>query len=674
MLGCNPDFSSCSRNASFMSDQPTADFPDVCDKDRLRLRRFLYVLIIAVAAGSSFSDLMRSNPLMSANDRSRWSTVWSLVDRGTYQIDEIQSRKAWSSIDKVYYEGHFYSTKPPLLPTMAAGLYWTVKQVTGWYFLSQPEAVGRTILLFVNWLPAVLSLVVISLLVERYARKDQTRYLVLVTAAAGTLATPFLNVFNNHTIAVACVVFSLYPLMRILIDGEKSASYFLIAGFTGAFATCNELPSALYGLALFGLLLKKNPANTMKYFVPAALVPLLGFFYTNYLVTGGWKPFYMYYGTELYNYTVDGIPSYWSAPKGIDRGIETPWVYFLNLTVGHHGIYSLSPIFLLSVFGWLTMRSNGRPELKTFLRLGCVLTVVILAFYLSRTSNYSYGGKTNGLRWSLWLVPFWLVAMIPAVDRMIERCWFQILAAVLLFISVFSAGYSLNNPWQHSWIFTLMEKQGWLDYDEKPPALPRKLVTWFPNLPNENRDQSSPYWVEFEGAGLGGKKTKLRIEAIDELADKNLQKIRVTKTLSSGDVETHDLIINRKAFNVGSYPWDFLNWKDTSQPSEEKSKIYHFLLGLPKSKNYRPGFIRYLKTDLRDDAFRCQRSAAEVIYDNRGKDQPYRYRSDLWLSDEIPFGTAQIEQSVISVKTGEVLMKQRLTVIATSGLLQGASH
>ena len=50
---------------------------------------------------------------------------------------------------------------------------------------------------------------------------------------------------------------------------------------------------------------------------------------------------------------------------GIDRGEPSPAVYALHVLVGHHGIFSLTPIWLLSAWGtlvWLVRR--GDPRLR----------------------------------------------------------------------------------------------------------------------------------------------------------------------------------------------------------------------------------------------------------------------------------------------------------------------
>ena len=108
-------------------------------------RRFAYAVIFAVALGLFTAAVWRVKPLLSANDRSRWCTVWSLVERGSYQIDEIDDVPGWSTIDKVRQVGHYYSSKPPVLSTIVAGVYWVERAVTGWSFSTRPEEAMRLI-------------------------------------------------------------------------------------------------------------------------------------------------------------------------------------------------------------------------------------------------------------------------------------------------------------------------------------------------------------------------------------------------------------------------------------------------------------------------------------------------------------------------------------------------
>ncbi|MCH7989283.1 MAG: hypothetical protein IID46_09055 [Planctomycetes bacterium] len=179
-----------------------------------------YALIISVAVGISAAAILNVQPLLSANDRSRWCTVWSLVERKTYAVDEIIQQPGWDTIDKVRYQDHFYSTKPALLPTMVAGVYWCVKQTTGWNLSRNTAEVTRLVLLIVNLIPMAAALVLLAKLLERYAERDSTRYFVLFTAAVGTFLTTFVVTLNNHTVAAVCLMFAIYPALRIVADAS----------------------------------------------------------------------------------------------------------------------------------------------------------------------------------------------------------------------------------------------------------------------------------------------------------------------------------------------------------------------------------------------------------------------------------------------------------------------
>ena len=452
-------------------------------------------LVAALAIG-------RAESCLSANDRSRWATVWSLVERGTYRIDEIDSRKVlhkpsgkrrlrFRTIDKVRHDGHFYSSKPPLLPTLVAGVYAGIRGATGWNLLDQTETVSRLILMLVNWLPWTIALVVLARMLDRYARHRSTRVLVLVTASVGTLLLPFLVALNNHTVAATAVVFVVAAVLRVTVDGDLCPRHFIFAGLFAGWAAANDLPAASLVAVAGWLLFGTDRRRTLMFFLPAVALMAVAFIGTNVIATGGWKPFYAYYGTEKYLWTVDGQQSYWLNPLGIDKGNDSPAVYLLHCLVGHHGIFSLSPVFLI---GLLTISNRVRREGSPLVRLTAwtgLLTTVVLGFYLTRTQNYNYGGVSCALRWSLWLVPLWLMSLVPVVDSWSEtgsraappgedpkspasgRTALRV-AWILTALSIVSAVFPLlhtwkkypppPNPFQAPWFYRLMEDWGWIAY------------------------------------------------------------------------------------------------------------------------------------------------------------------------------------------------------------------
>lgn len=146
--------------------------------------------------------------------------------------------------------------------------------------------------------------------------------------------------------------------------------------------------------------------------------------------------------------------SYWRDPQGIDRNQDSAAVYALHVLVGHHGIFSLTPVWLLSVAGaviWL--RRRDERHLQELALLVAAVTVVCLAFYLyPRQFQRNYGGVASGFRWMFWMAPLWLVVMLPAADAMSRRWWTRLIALAMLAVSVLSVSYPTWNPWTFPWI------------------------------------------------------------------------------------------------------------------------------------------------------------------------------------------------------------------------------
>jgi hypothetical protein len=453
-------------------------------------------------------------PTHGDNDRSRWATVRALVENGTYVVGHrdgfepdtgkpidtgIVFEDGWKTIDKVLNPDtqDFYSSKPPLLPTLVAGEYWLFHQGLGWSLTDERHRweIVPVVLLTLNVLPWGVALWLLACLAERYGTTDWGRLFVLAAACFGTFVTTFSTTLNNHTVAAWSAVFALYPAMRIWSarPGDEPAprwSLFALAGFFAAFTACNELPALAFAAALFLLLLLRAPARTLTGFLPGALLPAAAFFLTNYLAMGDLNPAYEKFGGPWYDY--EG--SYWKRlttdPKGIDAAgmaggaHESRAVYGFHLLLGHHGAFSLTPIFLLSLLGmvvllryaWPARFGNGKERvteeaatcrgltLAGLLTLG--VTAVVLAFYVlvldDRKRNY--GGWTSGPRWLIWLAPLWLIAMLPVADWLARRRWGRVVGYVLLAVSVLSVSYPQFSPWRHPWVYNFLEAHGLIKY------------------------------------------------------------------------------------------------------------------------------------------------------------------------------------------------------------------
>jgi hypothetical protein len=270
---------------------------------------------------------------------------------------------------------------------------------------------------------------------------------------------------NNHTVAAISLVVGL-AVAAPIVQAECGAWWrFAAAGLSFGFLAANELP-ALSLLVFAGLSLGwKSPSKTLLAFVPAALIVAVAALGTNILAHGDWRTPYAHRGIGDNWYDYPG--SYWLPEnlRGIDVGEESPLLYAFNMLIGHHGIFSLTPIWLLSVIGcWMWIR-GGDSRQRIIAVTTAVITLVVVGFYLTRPQiDRNYGGGTCCLRWLLWLTPLWLLTLLPAVDWLSQRWWGRAAAIAMLVVSVFSAAYAADNPWSHPWIFDYWTSMGWIGY------------------------------------------------------------------------------------------------------------------------------------------------------------------------------------------------------------------
>lgn len=417
-------------------------------------------------------------PFLSANDRSRWLTVRSLVEEGTYEVDNFFREPRWDSIDMVSHIGrdgerHYYSSKPPLMATMLAPKYWLITKITGWNLGTHPYEVGRLMLLLTNVPAMIVFFVVIAALAEQLGTTDWGRIFVVAAACFGTLLTTFAVTLNNHIVGATSAAVAIYFFVQIARSQQPRGWHFLACGLAAAFTAANELPAAAF-LALLGLILLVHDwKRTLIWGVPGVLVVAAAFFTTNYIAHNSLRIPYMHRSETdpddnwyFYTYEKDGrtIKSYWQDRQGIDKGEESKLTYAFHVLVGHHGVYSLTPVWLLTLVGMGIWAAKGGRTERELMLMTLILTITCFVFFIALRDlkDRNYGGMTSGFRWMFWLAPFWLAVLLPAVDWMSRRRWARGVALVLLCLSLVSVSYPTWNPWQQPWIYDALEHFGGL--------------------------------------------------------------------------------------------------------------------------------------------------------------------------------------------------------------------
>jgi hypothetical protein len=413
---------------------------------RTRERRLVALAIAALVAGLAIRSGI-DPPRLSANDRSRWNTVWTLVHSGSYAIDDFPVGRTVDHVRReVDGEEHLFSSKPAILATWIAGVYYP------FFRLGMPldrQTVG-IILLIVNLLPFGLYLWLYWSYLEQVGASAFSRAGCFAVAALGTYVTGYTSVLNNHVIAAFCIFFASYLYWRIAFQHDGGRTRFAWLGLAAGLAVIHEFPSVLLvGPMLLALALER-PRRTLGFALPTFALPVCALFVAEYTATRDLLPNYVY-ALLGRSYTV--YPgSYWSDPRWFDRRADPIPVRAFQVSFGHHGIFSLTPVLLpcLVPAAQALRRWRRSREARAIATLSGASAATFL-LYLFATHNY--GGVSQGFRWMIWLIPPWLMVLPRALDSPpFERKTLRGILVPLFAISLYSSLTCLHAPWRPSWL------------------------------------------------------------------------------------------------------------------------------------------------------------------------------------------------------------------------------
>ncbi len=474
--------------------------------------RFFPLLLVLASGALTAGRIFAVPGPFGPNDISRWATVAALVETDSYAIGRrvtnsdgsYRDLKAPVMIDVLLRPDtqEFYSSKPPLLPTLLAAEMTVLKRAFGWAPGPDGLELLQALLLTSNALPIVLYLLALLLVFERLGASPRATGVLMLTAGFGTLVTTFATSLTNHVGATAGAGLALLAFVAIWIDRERSPKWFILAGLASGWTASQEVPALCLPVVMALLLSLRDRRRTLALFLPSALLPLAAFFVTNRIALG--DALWFYHPDPTWS----KFPgSYWTQKVGVDRGEASPAAYVFHFTFGHHGVFSLEPIFLASFAGMMRLlrrglvasllaallglaaivglrylyQEVGLPLPLAMLplalaagaalgmprrwwldearagevvpRLAAGLTILTFGFYLLHTSNY--GGVACGPRWLMWLVPFWLAAALPVVEAALSSRRGHALLFAALAVSIFTASAPGLNPWTHPWLYDL---------------------------------------------------------------------------------------------------------------------------------------------------------------------------------------------------------------------------
>ena len=155
-----------------------------------------------------------------------------------------------------------------------------------------------------------------------------------------------------------------------------------------------------------------------------------------------------------YDYEVAGRKSYWlpGQAEGVDLGETSRSKYLLHLTVGHHGFFSLTPIWIFGLLGILLAFRAQHAFWTPLSRITLSITLILFLFYVMRPlQDRNYGGVASGFRWMFWIVPLYALHLPRGLNAVSKSFFLTVLFIIAVAISIYSAHYAILNPWQNPW-------------------------------------------------------------------------------------------------------------------------------------------------------------------------------------------------------------------------------
>lgn len=395
-------------------------------------------LIVAVCSTTLVWAFTKDSAVRNTNVGSRYGQVAALVDHGTYAITKTRYNR---TIDKVMYEGEYYSSKPPLLPTVTAAVYWLYKLATGYDIRNHEKKVVRfcnlTLGAFLHFILMIYWLRFLLLL----TRRPEVVVLAMAAMGFGFLGVGYAIELQNHTPAATLTLIGFYYAFRARNEIDADWRNWIYSGLSLGLLPGVDLPSLATTACVGVYLLTKDPARTLRLWLPALLPGLLLTATLNILSTGSIKPVYL--RRELYKYP----GSYWANPQGVDALREPKHIYAFHVLLGHHGMFSMTPLLCVSMVG---LYQSLRRRTERFPEALCVLiaTGILFTFYIRGTNNY--GGNCVGFRWAIAFTPLLFVFFVEWMARTQLRWWHVTGVLTSITITMYHNWQSFWTPWHES--------------------------------------------------------------------------------------------------------------------------------------------------------------------------------------------------------------------------------
>lgn len=357
-----------------------------------------------------FALLTKTHP-SGWGDYSRMAQVQSLAEHGSLIIDQSMFV---TTGDKYFFNGHFYSDKPPILALYAVPFYIVLKSIGISFQNNVNLAYYLTTLCSIGSLSA-LGLTLFRRILKNYNRSsDEWADIATFLTGAGSLILPYSLLFNNHIASGVLILVGFYCILEL--NRCKNPMNAIYAGLLFSLAGSIDITCFLFIPFMLLCCLRQSIGNGVRFVI--ACLPMIALYLTLTLYTSG-------------SFTPPAMnPALWDYPGSVFGAANLSGVakhedpiailhYAFHMLIGNRGLFSHAPLLLLSAIALaVTYKRNWGSQYKV--EYGCLFlaSLTFIGSYVFRTVDYS--GDAFGVRWfsSLMLI---LCLPIAALEGEVRR-------------------------------------------------------------------------------------------------------------------------------------------------------------------------------------------------------------------------------------------------------------
>jgi hypothetical protein len=357
-----------------------------------------------------------------ANGNSRFDLIFAVVHQGRLNIDSYHDQPDTSTIDKSFYNGHYYSDKDIGTAFFGTLVYLPLVVLERLFHFHISLAQVKYLLTFIIiGIPSAFAGSLMYVLAKFITGSRFRAFIVTMAIVLGTISFPFSLVFFGHQLAASLLFIAFFLIYQLKVRPELyKAWYQLLIGLVLGFALITDYTTAFVVLALSLYYLyviwnrQSQPGVRNVTLLPAIAFPTLaGAFPVAILLTYNTLAFGSPFSIG-YDHLTDPV-----FRAGMSQGIAgVSWpqlkvLYYLTINPAI-GLFWQSPVLLMALVGFYFMvrERHWRAE--------AVLVAFAFIYYLMINSGYYmwWGGWSSGPRILIPMLPFLSLPLIFVPRRL----------------------------------------------------------------------------------------------------------------------------------------------------------------------------------------------------------------------------------------------------------------